>query len=316
MAPIERSFQALADQFSHVLPEGDFDSDVRNAFLYKGNVFILDDLVVNHAINSHLYASAGFQQPGLSLILAGHSSVYCQDEKLSIPNYAALLSPASMSLRFETSAQQLTSSLHLTFNLDRLNLVSRAMQGGDAQQPVKASALKSITLNYGAVNLRYMFLNLIQQIDAFGGDPILLKTSGFDDQIYRLLAITLQPDVFLKECVDKLSISASSSMHLLQKFEQYVDVNLHLPMALTEIEIHLGVSARTLQYACMKAHKCSPRVYIRNKRLGYAFDLVEKNKKQIKLAELAAELHFSSQSQFSRYFKERFGVLPSEVIKN
>lgn len=149
-AQLQTRFQALADQFSHVLPHGEFDSSAQQHFIYKGNVFVLNGLAINHAINSHLLASAGFQQPGLSLILAGQSSVLAREDKTRLPHYAALLSPPGLDLRFETSQQQITSSLHITFQLDRLHQISQIMQGGEGK-PLPPMQLRQVQLNYGSI---------------------------------------------------------------------------------------------------------------------------------------------------------------------
>lgn len=81
------------------------------------------------------------------------------------------------------------------------------------------------------------------------------------------------------------------------------------------MEMQFGISARALQYACMKRHGCSPSAYIRNKRLDYAYQLLQNQQQGIKLTDLATQLYFSSQSQFTRYFRERFGLRPSEMQK-
>ena len=311
-ALVQRDFQALADQFSHLVPEGDFDASTDEGFLYKGHVFAMPGLVFNQAINSHMVVQTGFAQYGLSLILFGDSSVAQPRERRPAMPYDALFSPPGTDLRFETSADRLTSSLHITFDLERLNQVSLAMQGGEGLAMTQTH-LRAIRLRYGPVNLRQLFLQLILQIDAFAGNAALLQLAGFDDQVYRLLAMTLQPEVFLK---DHLTPQEQRQLHnprALAQFEHHVEAHLEEPLRLTDIEILLGISSRTLQYACMKKHGCSPTRYIRNRKLDLAYALLRQQGGDITLAEVAARLHFSSQSQFSRYFRERFGVLPSAL---
>lgn len=311
-ALVQRDFQSLADQFSHVLPRGDFDSSAQDGFLYKGQVFVMDELVFNHAVNSHLVAYSDFTHHGLSLILAGHSSVICGQNRESVPHYAALLSPPGVDLRFETSREHLTGSLHITFDLERLNRVSLAMQGG-AGVPMTQTQLRAVKLQHGPIDLRSLFLQLTRQIDAFAGDVALLRTAGFDDQVYRLLAMALQPEVFLKDHFSPDEQRACRRPGALTIFERYVEEHLQEPLSLTAIEARLGVSARALQYACLKHHGCSPRVYIRNKRLDAAYAHLSQASGTIKLSDLAFEFGFASHSQFSKFFRERFGLLPSQV---
>lgn len=312
-ALVQHNFQALADLFSHVLPQGDFDSRVKNSFLYKGSVFAVGDLVFNHSINSHLIASANFSRHGLSLITLGRSRVTAQEPKLIQTFYEGLLSPPGADLRFETSLEQLTGSLHITFDMARLHRVSLAMQGdAPAVTPPAGDRVMRVALRHGTVDLRHLFLLKTQQIDACGADPTLLLAAGFDDQVYRLLAIALQPEVFLQAHLSRADHSASHRPQLMAAFEDYVEAYFREPITLTQIEMVLGVSARALQYACMKRHGCPPLTYIRNRRLDHARQQLQ-NRTDVKVASLAAALNFSSQSQFSRYFRERFGLLPSQV---
>lgn len=309
-ALVQRSFQALADQFSHVAPSGDFDTAAKDGFLYKGSVFVMDGLVFNHAINSHLVACSDFTHYGLSLILSGHSTVAFSAHRQV--HYAGLLSPPGTVLHFETSKEVLTSSLHLSFDLARLNRVSMVMQGGEGV-PMTQTQLRTVPLQYGPINLRQLFLQLTQQIDAFASDAAQLQTAGFDDQVYRLLAIALQPEVFLKDHLSAAEHKQLQGPRALDTFEHHVETHLDEPLRLTEIEALIGVSARALQYACMKRHGCTPRTYIRNRKLDLAYTILSNRRNGIALAELAAQLHFSSQSQFTRYFRDRFGIRPSEM---
>lgn len=100
----------------------------------------------------------------------------------------------------------------------------------------------------------------------------------------------------------------------MKAFERYVEEHIDQPIALSALEAALGVTARALQYACLKQHGCSPRAYIRNRKLERAYARLSHRTAPAKLASLAFELGFSSQSQFARYFRERFGVLPSAVV--
>lgn len=312
-ALVQRNFQALADQSSHVAPTGNFDSAAKDNVIHKGVIFALPGLVFNHSINSHLIAQTDLTQYGLSLMLYGQSRVVLpQQQSCAAILYDALLSPPYTILRFETSPSQLTSSLHITFDLKRLNRISLAMQGGNGI-PMVHTHLRTVKLQHGHLNLRQLFYRLTQEIDGFARDAELLRAAGFEDRVYRLLAMTLQPEIFLKDYLSVQEQRQLQSPHWLAAFESHVEANLEETLRLTDIEKLLGVSSRAMQYACMKKHGCSPSTYIRNKKLDYAYALLRQKGNVTTLAELAARLHFSSQSQFARYFRERFDILPSAL---
>lgn len=310
----QRNFHTLVDQFRHVMDQADFDTSNNADFLYKGSALMMDGLMLYHSVISNFLVSSHVDQYTLSLVLAGESRVQNGHSDYRLNPNEALLVPPRIPLHRAVDPGCLAVNLCITFDLNRLNQVSLIMQGGEGL-PMTQTHLRSIKLHYGSINLRQLFIQLIQQIDAFAGNATLLQAAGFDDQVYRLLAMALQPEVFLKDYLlphtDSLAVQRQD---ILAAFERYVEEHLHTPLSLTEIELVLGVSARTLQYACLKHHACSPMVYIRNRKLDYAYQHLLQGRKETKLAELSAELYFSSQSQFSRYFRERFGFLPSECI--
>ena len=309
---VQHDFHALAELFSHVLPKGDFDSRAKQQFLYKGSMFAVGDLVFNHSLNTHLMVGANFSRHGLSLITLGQSCVTALDQQVHQTFYEGLLSPPGVDLRFETSPEQLTGSLHITFDMNRLHRVSQVMQGDHVVPPPTGDRVMRLPLRHGNVDLRSLFIRKTQLIDASGANPEMLLAFGFDDQVYRLLAMTLQPDVFLKNHLSREDTAAVRRPHLMATFEDFVEAHYNEPITLTQIEVLLGISARALQYACMKRHGCPPLTYIRNRRLDHALQQLQINP-NCKVANIAAELYFSSQSQFARYFRERFGLLPSEV---
>ncbi|WP_193494356.1 helix-turn-helix domain-containing protein [Nitrincola alkalisediminis] len=58
----------------------------------------------------------------------------------------------------------------------------------------------------------------------------------------------------------------------------------------------------------------SPREYIRLRKLEHAYYLITRSS-QLNITELALKLGFSSPSQFSKFFRKQYGVLPSELNK-
>lgn len=313
-ATVETNFQTLAGQFSGAAPAADFDCVPGAGFFYKGSVLALDELVFFHSIARNFIASSQGGQYILSIVLNGESSVHHGNHLYTLNPREALLVPPGIKVRRSIRSDLLATNLCIGFDLIRLNRVSLAMQGGEGV-PITEMHLHSVKLQYGPINLRHLFIQFIEQVDALGGDAVLLKAAGFDDQVYRFLALALQPEVFLHRHVSAEEQRTLEGSKVTANFEAYVDAHLQDSLRLTEIELALGVSARALQYACRKRHGCSPSTYIRNRRLDIAYEVLEKGGPDLRVAALAADYHFSSQSHFSRYFRERFGVLPSEVLK-
>lgn len=76
--------------------------------------------------------------------------------------------------------------------------------------------------------------------------------NGFDDQFYRLLAMTLRPDHFLSTETAAKTDQSVQKQGIMARFESHVEDNIDKPIVLSELEAVFGVTARTLQYACMK----------------------------------------------------------------
>lgn len=311
-ARMEEGFYGMTDQFSHLTPECDYDSKAKKGFIFKGNVLNINGLVINQNYYSHMLAVAPVRENNLLIPLAGtHYGLFRGQKMLACQNQGFFI-PANDRFQFETDLDGIAGSLIITYDQQRLNQAMQVMTPGEHCLPL-ADQVRPLPLAKQGVNFRKLFFNLFTQVDAFGGNTGLLVHSGFDEQFYRLLAMCLAPEVFLQANTTQQSTGSDQHKLLMARFEQYVEDNMEKTISLSELEVVLGVSARTLQYACLRSHGCSPRTYIRNKKLDHAYQHLSGVNAPVKLASLAFALGFSSQSQFTHYFRERFGILPSQI---
>ncbi len=78
-----------------------------------------------------------------------------------------------------------------------------------------------------------------------------------------------------------------------------------------------GVSPRSLHAGFKKYYDVSPMAYLRNVRLDLArFELKQKSSASTSVTEVAMNCGFSHLSKFASAYKERFGELPSETLRN
>lgn len=87
--------------------------------------------------------------------------------------------------------------------------------------------------------------------------------------------------------------------------------NLENPLCLDEIARECGCSRRQLERMFKKLLRISPAKYYRNLRLDFAHSLLAETNMQ--LLDVAVAAGFSSRTQFSRCFSERFGTPPSRI---
>ncbi len=98
---------------------------------------------------------------------------------------------------------------------------------------------------------------------------------------------------------------------LIQRAVQYVEDNIgRSDLSVEELSRELGMSRVHLYKKLMAITGKSPIEFIRVIRLKRAAQLLRES--QLNVSEIAYEVGFNSPKYFSKYFKEEFGVLPSD----
>ena len=100
---------------------------------------------------------------------------------------------------------------------------------------------------------------------------------------------------------------------LFLNLDNYVEENLGAPITLTSLAKAFNYSTSHFRHMFTKQMKLSPKQFIIQKRMNKAQTLLEKTQKSI--TEIALECGFYDTAQFSKLFKKRFNVSPSEYKK-
>jgi len=102
---------------------------------------------------------------------------------------------------------------------------------------------------------------------------------------------------------------------LMQKAMQKVEENISDPnFSVEELSEEVGMSRGHLYKKLISLTGKSPIEFIRIIRLKRSLQYLKES--QMNVAEIAYEVGFNSPKIFSKYFKEEFGMTPSEYIKN
>jgi len=96
--------------------------------------------------------------------------------------------------------------------------------------------------------------------------------------------------------------------------EAYLDAHLDTPLRMEALVRATGVSFRSIQLAFKKYRGYSPSCFLRNRRLDKARDLLRRACPATTVLSVALACGFSSQSKFSRLYKERFNETPSVTL--
>jgi AraC-like DNA-binding protein len=281
------------------------------ACLYKYSDLQVKDLKITSELLTHIRVDAIVKAHSLLIALDG-SYTLNKNKRLfkAQKNQAILLSPTD-SIPLSSSANSLTRGLLINFELERLMHTYHLMRGVER---LEIPSLKLLTLLIDKTDFKTLILAWIRQINGFAGDVRLLELNGFDDQFYRLLSMMMKPEYFLTvEPTRKDQLRIKNKKDFVHLIEHYVESKMYEPVNITELQAALGLSARGLQYAMNKYFGCAPRQYFYNKKLDRAYDLLSDKTTEMSVLEVSTKLGFSSQSRFSKFFLQRFGLKPSEV---
>ena len=106
----------------------------------------------------------------------------------------------------------------------------------------------------------------------------------------------------------------SEKEKFLQSVFEYVYENLDNPQLSVELlSSHLSISRTSLYNRLLEFSGMSPVDFIRSVRLERAANLLEKNSNSI--SEIAYETGFSNPNYFTKVFKAKYKMTPSEYIQ-
>ena len=192
---------------------------------------------------------------------------------------------------------------------------AQAMLGKDATAPdLRLDHIRRIPLHYGKTPLLQGIFQTIPLMSNYVDQPALLNTLGINDLILRQVAILLRPDLFLVEELPRAETSLSTRQQLVRQLCEHMKGHIAEPLTMKDLENHSGLSARTIQYAFMHIHACSPMVWLRDQRLVLAQSLLM-GRSGLNISQIAQCCGFPNASLFSASYRKKFGVTPSQAMR-
>ena len=157
-----------------------------------------------------------------------------------------------------------------------------------------------------AVTLLQQMLREQESPDDHSGDMIISMLS-------QLLVILLrQVDAPMAKV--KTSNAVHSENEIIRRCQQYISENVRRKMTVPGVAEAAGVSASYLTALFHKNLQISPGEYIRRVKLQESKQMIREN--SMTFTEIAAALQYSTVHHFSRQFKEKFGITPTEYAKS
>jgi AraC-like DNA-binding protein len=146
-----------------------------------------------------------------------------------------------------------------------------------------------------------------ERMDEFSNDVILAQL--------KLLLLEL-----LRETVAPRGgrLQASNAVHaeneIIRQAQQYVSSHIREKLSVPLVARQVDVSPSYLTALFHKNLQISPGEYIRRIKLQESKQMIREN--NLNFTEIAAELQYSTVHHFSRQFKEKFGITPTEYAKS
>ena len=110
------------------------------------------------------------------------------------------------------------------------------------------------------------------------------------------------------------SNSVHSENEIIRKAQQYISSHIREKLSVPLLAQQIGVSPSYLTALFHKNLQISPGEYIRRIKLQESKQMIREN--SMNFTEIAQALQYSTVHHFSRQFKEKFGITPSEYAKS
>lgn len=124
----------------------------------------------------------------------------------------------------------------------------------------------------------------------------------------------------IRESINPVSgkIQGSNTVHnendIIRRAQQYISQHIRERISVPNVAKHVDVSPSYLTVLFHRSLQISPGEYIRRLKLQESKQMIREN--NMNFTEIAAALQYSTVHHFSRQFKEKFGITPTEYAKS
>ncbi len=157
-----------------------------------------------------------------------------------------------------------------------------------------------------AVTLLQQMLREQERMDRYSGDMLL--------SLLTQLLLTLLRESGSAEQKLQSSHSLHSENDIIRRAQQYITENIRSKLSVPSVASSVDISPSYLTALFHKHLQISPGEYIRRIKLQESKQMIRED--AMNFTEIAAALQYSTVHHFSRQFKEKFGITPTEYAKS
>lgn len=142
--------------------------------------------------------------------------------------------------------------------------------------------------------------------DAYSTDIIL--------HLLSMLLLTLLRESHAPALPAASARATHSENEIIRRAQQYISTHIRQKLSVPFVAKSIGVSPSYLTALFHKNLQISPGEYIRRIKLQESKQMIREN--NMSFTEIAAALQYSTVHHFSRQFKEKFGITPTEYARS
>ena len=180
--------------------------------------------------------------------------------------------------------------------------ISFDLGGGD----LSALYNRPLHPNQAAISLLQQMLQEQERMDAYSTDLIISMLTQLLLNLMRSCNSPVQRN--------KASNTLHSENEIIRQAQQYISSHVREKLSVPLVARMVDVSPSYLTALFHKNLQISPGEYIRRLKLQESKQMIREN--SMNFTEIAAALQYSTVHHFSRQFKDKFGITPSEYAKS
>ena len=177
------------------------------------------------------------------------------------------------------------------------------LKGGDLSQLMN----RKFTAPQHTVTLLHKMLREQELMDDYSTDMIIA-------QMNLLLTLLLREQAAPRNGKVQTSNAVHGENEIIRLAQQYISSHIREKLSVPLVARQADVSPSYLTALFQKNLQISPGEYIRRIKLQESKQMIREN--NLNFTEIAAELKYSTVHHFSRQFKEKFGITPTEYAKS
>ena len=166
---------------------------------------------------------------------------------------------------------------------------------------------RKFTIPQSAVPILQRMLRELDRMDAFTSDMVICM-------LQMLLLELLREQVNPAGTKLRTTNAVNSENEIIRRAQQFISEHVREKLTVPLVARHVDVSPSYLTALFRKNLQISPGEYVRRIKLQESKQMIRED--NMNFTEIAAALQYSTVHHFSRQFKEKFGITPTEYAKS